>query len=225
MKRSRWAFRAVWLGLAGTISLTFGGCSGQFTVTEIDTNAPAGTRINGIPFRIKERFKLNLYHFNPVERRYELVKGFGGAGDEGNEGTHITMANTDRLFVLKFHGDALADVKPSFDLNIDGTLKEAKLEVVGEHGLKAVTELTKQIDEFKKRREEEKQPPADNVLTTALTAKHEAENAVIALQELSPDASAGERRTRRQAADLAKLKANLAARAAKLPLPYPEFTQ
>ena len=69
------------------------------------------------------------------------------------------------------------------------------------------------------------QSPADNLLTTALTTKHDAENAVIALRELSPNASTTEKRTKRQAADLAKLKANLAARAAKLPLPYPEFSQ
>ena len=143
MKRSKWAFRAVWLSLAVTIGFTLGGCGGQLTVTEIDSNAPPGTRINGIPFRVKERFKLKLYHFDPVDGRYEPVQGFVGAGDDGSEGTHITMANTDRLFVLKFRGGALADVKPSFGLNIDGTLKEAKLEVVGDHGLEAVTELTK----------------------------------------------------------------------------------
>lgn len=225
MKRSKRALPAVWLSLAVAVGLTFGGCSGQLTVTEIEANAPPGTRINGMPFRVKERFRLKLYHFDRANGEYKLVEGFGGSGDEGSEGTHITMANTDRLFVLKFHGDALADVKPSFGLNIDGTLNEAKLEIVGEHGLEALTELTKQIDAFKKKRDELNQPSDDNLLTTALTTKHEAENAVLALQELSPDASDTEKRTMRQAADLAKLKANLAARAAKRPLPYPGFSQ
>ena len=225
MERLKSISRAVWLILLVAFGLSLGGCSGQLTVTEIDPDAQSGTKIDGIPFRIKERYELKLYHLNPVKGEYELVKGFGGSREEGTEGTHITMANTDRLFILQFQGDALADAKPSFDLNIDGTLKEAKLEIVGDHGLEAVTELTKQIDAFKKQRDEANKPPGDNLLTSALMTKHEAENAVIALQELSPDASDSERRVKRQAADLAKLKANLAARAANLPLPYPDFSQ
>ena len=225
MKTLKYAPRTVWLILSVTFSLILSGCSGQMTVTEIEATAPPGTRIDGVPFRIKERYALKLYHYNPIKKEYEPVKGFRGAGAEGGESTHITMANTDRLFVLQFHGDALADTKPSFGLNIDGTLKEAKIEITGDHGLEAVKELTKQIDAFKKRRDELNQPPADNLLTSALTTKHEAENAVIALQELSPDTSESEKRAKRQAADLAKLKANLAARAANLPLPYPGFSQ
>ena len=225
MKSLKIASTSVCLMLSVAFGLALGGCSGQMTVTEIDADAPTGTKIDGVPFRIKERYELKLYHFNPAERKYEPVKGFGGYGEDGSEGTHITMANTDRLFVLQFHGDALADTKPSFGLNIDGTLKEANIEIVGDHGLEAVAELTRQIDAFKTKRDEAKKPPDDNLLTSALVTKHEAENAVISLQELSPDASDSERRTKRQAANLAKLKANLAARAANLPLPYPEFSQ
>ena len=225
MKTLKCAPRTVWLILSVTIGLSLGACGGELTVTEIETTYPSGTRIDGMPFRVKERYELKLYHFNRKDQRYELVKGFGGSGDGGNEGTHITMANTDRLFVLQFHGDALSDTKPSFGLNLDGTLKEAKIEITGDHSLEAVTELTKQIDAFKKKQDELNQPPDDNLLTSALTTKQEAENAVIALNELSPDTSDSEKRTKRQAADLAKLKANLAARAADLPLPYPGFSQ
>ena len=225
MKKLICASRIGRVGLAATFVLTLGGCSGQMTVTEIEAEAKPGTRIDGVPFRIKERYELKLYHFNSAKRRYELVKGFGIAGVAGDKGTHITMANTDRLFVLQFHGDPLADLKPSFGLNVDGTLKETKIEIVDDHGLEAIAELTRQIDAFKTKRDELSEPPDDNVLTSALMAKHAAENAAIALKELAPGASEGERRAKRQAADLAKLKANLAARAANLPLPYPDFSQ
>ncbi|MCP4374483.1 MAG: hypothetical protein GY797_41230 [Deltaproteobacteria bacterium] len=189
------------------------GCSGQLTVTEINKDNEVGTAINGVPFRIKERYELKLYHLNPVTGTYEQVKkNFDGNSETDNEGPHITMANTDRLFVLKYKGPSLADSNPSFSLNPDGTLLKTKIENQGDHSLEAAKELITQIDAFKeaKTKLDKDSPPTPNLITDELTKKHALENVLAELEALSENATESQVRDVRQRVEKARLELELA---------------
>jgi len=198
------------------LCLSLFGCSGKLSVTEINTDEKSGTALNGVPFRVKQRYELKLYHLNPVTGTYKQVKkNFGGNSEQGKEGTHITMANMSRLFVLKFKGSALADSDPSFGLNPDGTLLNAKIDNKNDKSIKAVNELITQIDAFKTEKAELDKPPQDNLFTAALTKKHAHEDALAAQKALLENASESKVREARQLVEKTQLELELATAALK----------
>lgn len=209
------------------------GCSTQYTVSEMTETEKYGSAenqqpaVDGVPFRIKERYEVALYQYDPTTKRYKkYVDEYSGVKTGSEEpNPMITMANPERLFKLQFTGSALADASPKFKLRKDGTLELVDTGEVTDHSLEALSKLTTEINEYETVRKESKPAKATADAQTAyLEALHEAENAFIAYEELSPDATDTERLEKRQAMEKAKLSVNLKAEVAKLPVPYPGFS-
>ena len=214
------------------ITVLLAGCGAKYTVSELAIeDLKDGGPIDGLPFRIKERYRVEVYKLvnasDKNNRKYQLLteQNSDGVRNGSDEAIPlITIANPDRLFVLHFKGDALADSKPSFGLNQDGTLKNAKIEGITDHSLEALDTLSTEIGEFETARKASKPvSPEDADLIDALAKRHTAENAQITLDSLPDTATESERRTARQNLEVAMLAANLAAKKAKIELPYPDF--
>ena len=208
------------------------GCGAKYAVSELTSeDLKDGGTINGLPFRIKERYRVEVYKLvnasDKDNRKYQRLTNPNPNGikqDSDEVSPLITIANPDRLFVLHFKGDALADSKPSFGLNQDGTLKNAKIEEIADHSLEALDTLTTEIGEFETARKALKpKSPEDADLIDALAKRHLAENAQVEFDSLPDTATESERRTARQEMEAAMLAANLAAKKAKLDLPFPDF--
>lgn len=196
-------------------------CGGKYTVAEI-TNEPRGQSLNGVPFRIKEFYKPELYRLDRSTGKYLLLDSPGlTEGDKTSR--YVTLANPDRLFLLKFKGDALADISPAFGLNQDGTLSSASV-TYADKSLETLSTLATEAEEYETARKSAKPTsPTGDVLKNYQAALHNAENAVIAFQSLGKDAPPETLRIARQAMEKAMLVANLAAMEAKRSLPYPDF--
>ena len=90
------------------------GCASQVIVDEIPQNLPAGSAVDGIPFRVSKRFVAVIY-----EKR---VTGY-----EEVSRLPVTLPDPDRLYVLNFNSSIFAN--PTFDLalNADNTIQSVSL--------------------------------------------------------------------------------------------------
>jgi hypothetical protein len=74
--------------LLGT-ALIVSGCAGRLTHAEIDNSAPAGTQVDGIPYRVAKRYKATIYEKS--DKGYEEIHAL-----------NVTTPDLQRLYVLGF---------------------------------------------------------------------------------------------------------------------------
>ena len=132
MKTLKCASRTVWLILSVTFGLILSGCSGQMTVTEFEANgssrAPESTA-----YPSASRSAMCSSCTISIRSRTgntDWPRAFAEPGTRVAKAPTLPWPIPIGCLFSSSHGDALADTKPSFGLNIDGTLKEAKIENV-----------------------------------------------------------------------------------------------
>lgn len=190
-------------------------CSAEIEVREINQKTIAqGTQIDGVPFRKKSRYEVEILElqedgqYKPVADLKDNVK---------------TLPDPERLYVLQFTGGPLANAGPTVSLNSDSTLKEIKLKTdsQGDEALGAIEKQVTAVQEERDRRETEKQTnltTQDNLLVSYYDAKIAAEQAQLEYDALSSPTIVDKSKL-----ELAKRKANIAARNAGKIQPYPNI--
>lgn len=210
------------------VSLTFvAACSSELTVRDVGNELEAGSSLDGIPFRIAERFRVELYQKS--ETGYRRV----------HQETK-TLANPEKLYVLDFKAAAFNNNTSMVALNEDGTISKVSLDEVsqfdealtalGEQGLAVAQAQVAREEARKKARDEEqattkadREGEQDRQLA-ALEARQAADLALVKLENLPKDASEVARIEARLAVELARTRANILAERAGLPEPFSETT-
>ena len=201
------------------------GCSSKIEVRNCDpTSIEPGDTIDGIPFRVRQRFRVQLYQ--KVEER-------SGAKYKKVYEEIQTLADPNRLYILNFKSGFFSDATAGFNLNLDGTITKVNLksdfkgdEILTELGTQ-VTAVTGALATKKTAEQGEKAAAAtaldkeEDLVLAAIQAKNAAELAEAELSALSPNATAVEKLSAEQKVQVTKMEANYAARRAGLPTPYP----
>lgn len=204
--------------------IAMAGCSTQVKVSNLTREQQTpGARVDGIPFRVAERFELLLYE--KVDGKYvqrEVTQ------------TLDTFADPDRLYLLSLQGMPLSQGTVTLKINPDGTLARLKVASTSK-GQDALTEVgagLKKIAEADAAREkadathvtaaETAVSSEEDRRVAALQAQHEAELAALELDALPPTATAVVRRAAEQKVAKLRVVANQRARRAALPLPFPD---
>ena len=190
------------------------GCATKLTLSEI-TDAPVGSQIGGIPFRVKAPHTLRVYQ-RTAEGKYEPIKVF-----------YEEFADTTRLYALNYDSDVFANHAFDVDLNADGTL--SKVELKGDaqtpQAIDALTESVKatagavadakKLEQDLRKAEEEarkKAKAADADLATkrlaAVAAFNEAEAASDELAALPDTTPAAEVAALKRQVEYLQLRAN-----------------
>ncbi|MFT4102243.1 MAG: hypothetical protein QM674_14640 [Burkholderiaceae bacterium] len=196
------------------------GCSAMISTSELEPNADT---IDGVPFRVRERFVVEVYQ--------KTDKGYTSVGSDIR-----SLPNPNRVYLLRHKGQAFADSDSKLTLRDDGTLTTVDLNATPKAGDVASTigdsvqSLAKQVGDLRTAR------------ATAATAKEtatqageqsdldylDAYNAALVsdqqLSELGADENASVVLAKRNEVHAAKLKANVMARRAGLPRPFPDIS-
>lgn len=109
-------------------AVTLSACSTSLKVSEISNQLPAGSEVNGIPFRIPKRTTMKIYELTD-KNGYRLVYS-----------QPVTIADPNRLFVLGFESLPLANSTLDFKMNDDNTLSTIAVKSESK-GADALTEL------------------------------------------------------------------------------------
>ena len=106
------------------LALLLAGCSGSINVTELDLDEKPGKVVNGVPFRVKERYQVEVYE--------KGKKGYALIHSETR-----TLANSDKLYVLHYFGGPLANSTTKFVMQPDGSINDVSMSVTsqGEGGV------------------------------------------------------------------------------------------
>ena len=202
------------------LSSLLNGCSARVAVQELD---PKQTTIDGVPFRIKERYVMEVYQLTD--------KGYEKIGEQ-----LATLPNQKRVYLLQHFGKAFANSNTKFTLRGDGTLSSVSLSSTntGPDALTAVgdqlTSISQKVKDLHTAKEDKKKQSETNLETTEtgevayLTAYNAATLAQAQLDELSKDATDATRLAKKNEVTLLKLQANIAARRANLPRPFPDVS-
>ncbi len=219
--------------------LVLSACSSELKVMQIvnvskvmEGESPSvRTELTGIPFRIKERYRITVYEKG--ETKYEEILS-----------EQHTLANVDQLYTLNFRGGVFSDATAAVELNNDGTIKKVDVgatdrfnEVLTELGAQGIAVATTVRDQKKAREdaakakrqaatdaqnaEEAELVGQEDSTTTALKAENAARLAIAELNALSENSTAIERLVAENKVGEAQRQANIMARRAGLPLPFP----
>ena len=208
----RWIASVVVASIASLLA----GCSTKVHVSTIEVDLPADSRVDGLPFRVAERYELTLYKKDGG--KYVKVKS--------DSPSRETLANPDRLYVLKLQGQPLSQGKVTVKMRADNTLETLNVSSTSK-GQDILTELgagMKKIADAGAARDKAAETEVsgdEDQRVTALQALHEAELAALALDSLPAGASAVDRRTAEQKLAKSRILANQKARRAGLPPPFP----
>jgi len=196
------------------------GCSARIAVRELPDGDVA---VDGLPFRVKERFRVEVYQ--------KTDKGYVKVAEEMQ-----SLPNPNRVYLLQHFGKALADSDTKFSLRTDGTLSSVSLtstsraaETVTGLG-DQVAGLAKQVSDLREARTAKtKQQETDLQATEKseidyITAYNAAVLADQQLTELGPNELASTRLAKQNEVRSLKLQANIKARQANLPRPFPDAT-
>jgi hypothetical protein len=199
------------------------GCSTTVSVENLSPDLAPTSKVDGIPFRAKERYRVRLYKLEGGKYQEVEVKE-----------TFATLANQDQLYVLKMKGSPLSDGTVKVKINSDSTLSFVGVESTS-RGQDVLTELSKgakSIAATEAARDEarttaDKTAETDVVATedsriAALDAQRDALLAQLELEALAVGASSLDRAKAEQKLIRARVFANQKARRAELPLPYPD---
>ncbi len=211
------------LALAGALA-GLQGCATQVSVQEIRVDLPAGSPVNGIPFRVPARFALDVYQ----------LKSDGTYGKPLDTTTTVdTLADTSRLYLLKVDGQPLSQGTVTFKLNPDATIDTLKIvssskaqDVLTElgTGVKSVADAQaagKKADTTKLTAAETTLAASEDRITAAMQAKNDAVLAALELDALADTATALQRKTAELKVAKLRLVANQMARRAGLSAPFP----
>ena len=203
--------------------LVFAGCSTNIRVNEIDKVAAPNTIVNGIPFRMKERYRISLYKLDGA--KYQSI--------ETSE-NYATLPNLEHVYILKLNSSALADGTLTFKLNPDNTLLKVKVESTSKlpEFITAAGKAKKSIADAEsakskseatnKAAEETDVIAKEDGRLAAFDAEQTAALASVELDALPPTASALDRTKAEQKLSRARVLANQKARRAGLALPFPD---
>lgn len=213
---------ALWSSALSTLFLA-GGCSTTVNVENLSPTLAPTSKVDGIPFRAKERYQVKLYKLDggkyvPVEIKESLV----------------TLANQNQLYVLRMKGSPLSDGTVKVKINPDSTLSFVSVDSTS-RGQDILTELGKGAKSIATA-----QDARDTALATAdknaetglvatedsriaaIDAQRDAILAQLELEALSEGASALDRTKAEHKVIRARVVANQKARRAELPLPFPD---
>lgn len=199
------------------------GCSTTVSVENLSPNLAPASKVDGIPFRAKERYRVRLYKLEGGKYQEVEVKE-----------TFATLANQDQLYVLKMKGSPLSDGTVKVKINADSTLSFVSVDSTS-RGQDVLTELgkgAKSIAAAEAARDTARST-ADKTAETgvvatedshiaALDAQRDALLAQLELEALAVGASPLDRAKAEQKLIRARVLANQKARRAELPLPYPD---
>lgn len=196
-----------------TIFICLTGCASQIKVSEIRNDLPAGSEVDGIPFRTPKRFIAVIYE-KQKENGYQEVGRIP-----------VALPDPDRLYVLGFSSQMLSNASIELSLNPDNTIQTLSLKSE-ERATEAVAAASAQINSTVAALH-----AREKALTSAATseasltiaadkAKQAADLAILQLELIDPNATREARVMAEQKARSAKLDANEAARLAGLPPPF-----
>ncbi len=209
------------------LGLLLQGCASTIHSHQVQPDLVAGQPVDGVPFRIRDRFTMELYR--KTDKGYVLVN------------TQLaTLADPTRLYVLNFTGQVLADSSVKFEQLPDGSLSTVKLGSTS-HAAEAVTAASSGVDAFvatdkaikaaRKADAADAKAAAAAVIADADAASGQSQSAVALtyaarvleqqLAELPSDAKPSERLALQGQVDVAKMKAVAAAAKAGLDNPFP----
>ena len=209
------------VSVALALAALLGACSAEIKVSELPSDAQPGTTVNGVPFRTKERYLVKVYRKSEdgYQQVYQQME---------------TLPNPDRVYVLEHLGQLLSNTETKFVLQRDGTLDSVDLAADSQldEALVALGEQVQAtgttIEEIRTARAAEKTAEETELqqeetaavdYQTALNAATEAEAQLAELPAESPASTVLAQQNR---VKLLKLQANIAARRAGLPRPFPE---
>jgi hypothetical protein len=190
-------------------------CSSKIVHKEIAPDLPPGSKINGIPYRVPQRFKATIYE--KTAEGYKPLKTLD-----------VVIPDPERLYVVGFESQPLSTATLDIQMNVDNTLKELALtsSSTGASALTAVgTGLTTVATAEQARRTAEDTAEAaarttDTAAATLAIAADKAKQAAdlaelqYELAKANPNASAEDLLKAANLARSTKLDANEAARLA-----------
>jgi hypothetical protein len=193
-----------------------GACSSKIKVSEIRNDLPAGSEVNGIPFRVPKRFVAVIYEKQP--------SGYQPVSEQP-----VTLPDPDHLYLLGFTSQLFSNATVDLSLNFDNTIQGVALksEARGASALQeAGTQLSATATALQSRAtaEETATTAKASLAITADKAKQAADLAALEhkLLQANPSAPPEELLKAAQKERSAKLDANEAARLAKKPPYFPD---
>jgi len=201
---------------AAAAALLVSACASDLKVHEISNDLPPGSEVEGIPFRVPKRYTLKLYERTATG--YQLVHS-----------QPATLPDPERLYVLGFESQPLANATVDFKMNPDNTLQTVALKSDSK-GASALTEVGTQAAAVNTaiRTANTAEDTAATLEATRSVAADKAfqaaELAQLELDNLLKDSNASNEAVLKaqNKARSAKLDANEAARIAGKPPYYPE---
>jgi hypothetical protein len=205
------------------LSVLLGACSAEISVNEIGPEDPPGTTVDGIPFRTNERYVVKIYQKTDqgyVERHEQME----------------TLPNPNKIYVLRHLGQMFSNSDTKFVLNDNGTLStvhlgaDSQLDEAVAALEQGVSDAGKTLDEIRsaeeaRRTAEEGQLTTEEDLDVAYQkALNAANKAIVERASLGDNATPADIVEKDNQVALTKLEANIAARRAGLPRPFPEVT-
>ena len=140
-------------------ALLLASCASSLHVTEIRNDAPAGTKVDGIPFRVPRAYTVKLYQLRSDKNLYTPVANAPPMS--------VTAPNMGHLYVLGFEGQPLSNPTVSLTLNSDNTIQNVSLSS-SPSGQAALTAISTQMT------------AVNGAFTTNHTAKNSADTAYAA---------------------------------------------
>ena len=206
--------KKITIATSSLLAFLLGACSATSNVYDI-TNVAPGEEVNGVPFRLADRYHMRLFQLTP-DGKYEEVF----ASDQ-------YLPNQDKIYAVSFKGDSFSDHEFKIELNDDNTVKTSHLKSV-KHGGDAVNALADQATavstalKTQKTAEKTEKTAQQTAEENYLDLKGKADVAIASYAATleKEDATAVDIVTAKAAMELAKKKANDAAINIGLPPPF-----
>lgn len=199
-------------------------CSTEFYADSVSFDAPAGTQINGIPFRLSQPhlvklFKKTQHGYVPIHERIEY------------------LPSEKQIHVLRLDSGLLSDAGIDVQLRADGTLSVVETKSVKSKGDEALADLGSAISSIDKAiasrktaldaaeasKDQEFKSSLDDQ-ATALQLKLDAELLQAEFDAISEATTGSVLRQKRKALLVAKFAANIAYQKLGQPAPFPEVS-
>ena len=202
------------LGL--TLVASIYGCSSQIIHSEISTNLPPGSAVDGVPYRTPKRFKAVIYE--KTDKGYSRLTSLP-----------VTIPDPDRIYVLGFRSEPFSSATLDLQVNTDNTLQQVSLKSASTAAA-AITAAGTQVtaintaEQARIKSASDAETNAAKAAVAADKAKQAADLAALQYEALlaKTTASAEEVLKAANAARSAKLDANEAARLAGKPPYFPD---
>lgn len=198
------------------------GCSAKVKIAELPLQPSDGAKIDGLPFRVSEQYSVELY--KKTADGYQLIQQ-----------TQMVLPNQKKLYVLRHKGGPLSDSSTKFKLNENGTLQSVALTsesrvdeqlsalATGLDNANAAIAAADAADAAAQKKDADAVSGAEDAQLAYIKSVNAVHLAEAELAGLAADATAAERAKKEGTVKEAKMAANIAARKANLPRPYPDL--